>query len=601
MRSVKKLGHVSLAIAAGGFVGLESAIHLGWLGHPLWRVLAGGFEAGTVGALADWYAVTALFRRVPIPILGRHSNIIVNNRQRIIANLADTVEHEWLTPEVIGQHLQQFSIVEGVLDYLDEPTSRAQVQDFLRDALGKVAEQIDRPELAEFLQALLREQLGNLDLARPLGEWLQRWMAEGEHRPVWDALLAGAEAHLRSEALRQVLRSMLKQAVQTYVPTLLNQTARPELVPFIERVIRERLAAWDVGPSVGPSLRRAVASGSHAELLTLLIANVRTSLLTDPAIRQRVRETLEGTLRRYRQEHFVRGVVADLLVERNAAVDSFIAALAGTLEKIEQDPGHEIRQRLDAMLLEFADRLTSRDPDLSAAVEKFKRQVAEQADWPRMISRGLEWVRRTVRAELESDTPGVRLVDYDALTDVVTNALSAVIGDVRRDPAHPLRARLDEALSGFAARLAGGDAELSATVERFKRSVIDHPSLREILQAVLRSTRSTLASQLATADSALARLISHFMGQLVDGLRADPSARQRLDAWIRGTVQDLVTRHHSMVGQMVRSSLEKLSPEEMVANIEQKIGDDLQFIRLNGAVVGFMVGIVLATLRQFVF
>src|SRR4051794_23185891 len=111
MPSVKKLGHLSLAIAAGGFVSLELAIHQGWLSGATWRILAGGFEAGTVGALADWYAVTALFRRVPIPILGHHSNIIVRNRQRIIANLASTVENEWLTPEVIGQHLQQFSIV----------------------------------------------------------------------------------------------------------------------------------------------------------------------------------------------------------------------------------------------------------------------------------------------------------------------------------------------------------------------------------------------------------------------------------------------------------------------------------------------------------
>ena len=108
-------------------------------------------------------------------------------------------------------------------------------------------------------------------------------------------------------------------------------------------------------------------------------------------------------------------------------------------------------------------------------------------------------------------------------------------------------------------------------------------------------------AQLGQEGSAVARLVEHFVEQVMAGLKEDETARRRLDDWVRGTVQGLVTRHHSMIGQMVRASLEKLSPEEMVANIEQKVGDDLQFIRLNGAVVGFGVGIVLATVRQFVF
>ena len=76
-----KIGRNSLMFTLGGLILTQIGLHIGWLQGNIWSIIASGFEAGTVGGLADWFAVSALFHEIPIPIIRRHTNIIVKNRR----------------------------------------------------------------------------------------------------------------------------------------------------------------------------------------------------------------------------------------------------------------------------------------------------------------------------------------------------------------------------------------------------------------------------------------------------------------------------------------------------------------------------------------
>lgn len=78
----------------------------------------------------------------------------------------------------------------------------------------------------------------------------------------------------------------------------------------------------------------------------------------------------------------------------------------------------------------------------------------------------------------------------------------------------------------------------------------------------------------------------------------DPVRRARFDEWVRATATSLLERHHHhQIGLTVREHLEALETETLVARIEARVGSDLQFIRLNGAVVGGLIGLGLAVLH----
>src|SRR3954451_8655861 len=100
----KHLAMISLAIMGVGFVATMP------FGDSIWgRLLQGGFEAGLVGGLADWFAVTALFRHplgIPIP----HTALLPKNRDRMMKAIVSMLENDWLTKESIQGKIQQIKI-----------------------------------------------------------------------------------------------------------------------------------------------------------------------------------------------------------------------------------------------------------------------------------------------------------------------------------------------------------------------------------------------------------------------------------------------------------------------------------------------------------
>jgi len=152
------------------------------------------FEAGTVGGLADWFAVSALFREIPIPIIRRHTNIIVKNRHQLTEGVVDLVTNRWLSPDVIREKLSDVPIAEALVRMLQEPLINPAHSSFCGIFLvGLQIVWIHRKWHSCFKKSL-KIKLKGLILAAPLGP-LARWdHPRGEHHQLWDMILNGRSA-----------------------------------------------------------------------------------------------------------------------------------------------------------------------------------------------------------------------------------------------------------------------------------------------------------------------------------------------------------------------------------------------------------------------
>jgi uncharacterized membrane-anchored protein YjiN (DUF445 family) len=92
-------------------------------------------------------------------------------------------------------------------------------------------------------------------------------------------------------------------------------------------------------------------------------------------------------------------------------------------------------------------------------------------------------------------------------------------------------------------------------------------------------------------------LLTKYFDGAISELRQDKPAQQKIDAWLKETIVNLVVKYHPEIGNMIRQSISKLNDSELVAQIEEQVGNDLQYIRLNGAIVGGCVGIILAIIK----
>jgi len=191
-----------------------------------------------------------------------------------------------------------------------------------------------------------------------------------------------------------------------------------------------------------------------------------------------------------------------------------------------------------------------------------------------------------------------RKVVQRAIVEAACDYASSELRSAARDPEHPLRRTVLAALRRFAERLAAGDAAAQAQAERLRRALLESIQAGPVVRTMLARLREQLEQDLADRRSALSTLIDRQLRTGILDLLADAGRRSAFDRWVRTTASDLLRRHHSQIGLTVRESLEGLGDDELVRQIEDRVGADLQFIRLNGAVVGGLVGLILALIHR---
>ncbi len=178
-----------------------------YVGH--WGFLRAFAEAGMVGGLADWFAVTALFRHplgIPIP----HTAIIPTNKERIGRTLAAFLRGNFLTSKVVARRVQNMDVAGAVGRFLANPSGgEGRMRMGASRLIGDVLASLDDERLGSVAKDALKKQLQQLDIAPLLGQLLTAMMAERRHMMVIDGIIKWAAKTL--EANEDVIRKMVEE------------------------------------------------------------------------------------------------------------------------------------------------------------------------------------------------------------------------------------------------------------------------------------------------------------------------------------------------------------------------------------------------------
>ncbi len=192
-----------------------------WVGYV--RAAA---EAALVGGLADWFAVTALFRRpggLPIP----HTAVIVTRKDRIGASLAGFVQANFLAGPLVAARVRAASPTRRVADAILAPGGAAAAAERVGAALAQAAELIDPEAVASALERPVRAALTSEATAAALGGALGDLVSSGRHRPAVDRVLGGLGAYLVDH--RAELREHLGARSPWWVPGIVDDRVFAEL------------------------------------------------------------------------------------------------------------------------------------------------------------------------------------------------------------------------------------------------------------------------------------------------------------------------------------------------------------------------------------
>ena len=213
LRRVKTVATAVLAATLALFVAAKLLLPI----HPAFGFVAAFAEAATIGGLADWYAVVALFRRpmgLPIP----HTAIIQSNQQRIADKLGEFIEVHFLEPAPVEAKLRQIDFGSFIADWLRDRKRSADLAHFSLRLLPEAVSATETSGLQTFITRRIATQLQSIDLAPLAAGTLRAFVQEGRHQGLLDDIL-----RIVHESLTQPqTMAMVREKIRGELPTLLK-------------------------------------------------------------------------------------------------------------------------------------------------------------------------------------------------------------------------------------------------------------------------------------------------------------------------------------------------------------------------------------------
>lgn len=332
------------------------------------------------------------------------------------------------------------------------------------------------------------------------------------------------------------------------IPTRKDEIGR-SLGEFVETnflagpVVRAKLSTTALSRRLGEWLRSphpATDGRTHAERVAAEGATVASAVL------------------RALSDDDVQSLIADLAREHLIAPD-WAPAAGGWLQRIVETDAH--RGAVDMAVDSIAGWLDANAHTFSG-----------------LVSRRLPgWVPRLAH----------RFVDETVYHEAVK-----FVAAVQADPRHPARLALDGYLARLADRLQHDD-EMRDRFEGAKAALFDSPRVVALAADAWNTAKSGLLTALADPQSGLRRRAASAVAEIGDRLVTDTALQERVDGWVTDAAVFLVDRYRHDIASIITDTVEKWNPAETTEKIELMVGRDLQYIRLNGTVVGSLAGLAI--------
>ena len=219
--------NLTLGVITLGFF-LSYPFHEGFVGG----LISSGCSAGMIGGLADWFAVTALFRR-PLGIRpGKviRTEIIPQNRERIFAALADMVQHDLLSQDVLRRKLSAWDFSGVLIRILGKQEVKLSAGPLLTNLAEDIVRHMEQGEFTRIIQGLLQENSGSINLSQTLAEVIEFSVDHGDVDQVLRAICSSFNEYVEQPEVKVALMNMMEAALSRYGE---DKPARKMVVKFL--------------------------------------------------------------------------------------------------------------------------------------------------------------------------------------------------------------------------------------------------------------------------------------------------------------------------------------------------------------------------------
>lgn len=390
----RHLAAISLAIMGAGFIAT-----IPFQDSLIGKLLMGGFEAGLVGGLADWFAVTALFRHplgIPIP----HTALLPKNRDKVTRALINMLENDWLTKESIMDKFKQIHILDKIFETVEKELHSNSVKKSIQSFSLDIARKIDVVRFAPAIEQEIKGFLLSADTSVFLQKASSHVLAKEYDEAAFNYVLTETEKWAAKDEAKLVLGKLGKQAIETTqadgllkfaIQSFSNMITEEKIGNMLQSFILKRMNNLKKSDNqyrhmILEKVRKELGGISEREVLMLEIQSWKNKMVDDMDLSGQIKDVLakakDRAIEFIEKDSFVDDSVIPIVKkfineikqddEKVAAIESWLhAKIAGLIERNHSKIGKLVRENLDKL-------------DTETLIDMMENNIGKDLQWIRV-------------------------------------------------------------------------------------------------------------------------------------------------------------------------------------------------------------------------
>ncbi|MCJ8152607.1 DUF445 domain-containing protein [Chryseobacterium sp. SSA4.19] len=246
------------------------------------------------------------------------------------------------------------------------------------------------------------------------------------------------------------------------------------------------------------------------------------------------------------------------------------------------------------------------DIKLNSIVGNGIHYILEKNDHQRIITSLSSQIKNYITENDEMIKSRVRKGSYSfipafvdqKIADKISSGLADFFREIEEDPAHELRNLITGKIYEFSTDLKEAP-KWEQEFKNIKNDLLKADKLNEYANDIWISIKRTVTEELQQEDSSLKKYLSKNLDEFSQNLKMNEGLQDKIDNWVRVTAYKYILRNTHQFGNLISSTVGNWQGKELSEKLELEVGKDLQFIRVNGTLVGGLVGLIIYTIAHF--
>lgn len=206
--------------------------------------------------------------------------------------------------------------------------------------------------------------------------------------------------------------------------------------------------------------------------------------------------------------------------------------------------------------------------------------------------------RQEIYDNVVEKKPILGLIGGKAVTNQLVNGINTFLEDIARDPNHKIRKEITLRLEILAVDIEASPS-WKAKFDEILNQFITDEKINTYMSDLWQSTKTSLLAQLEDKQSTLRTYITKSIARVAHDLENNEENKAKINKWIQHTIYKVALKNTKEVGQLIRNTVDSWDGQELSDKLELEVGKDLQYIRINGTIVGGLVGLLIYIITSY--